>query len=154
MAFVFDGPPRLSDGVIDLVLVATDPADPSKDYVPEYRYRIEIHGGGPVVGEVRLRVGRTRGLLTGGHIGYGVEAAHRGHHFAERACRLVGQVALHHGLDPLIITCAPENISSRRTCERLGAKLLGEFDVPPDHDMYQRGRRKVLRYEWRLTSLR
>jgi len=48
-----------------------------------------------------------------------------------------------------VITCDPQNVASVRTCERLGATLIGIFDVPEDHPMYQKGRRRVSRYEWR-----
>ncbi len=41
----------------------------------------------------------------------------------------------------LLITCNPENIASRRTCERLGAQLLETVAVPNDHVFYSRGDR-------------
>ena len=44
-----------------------------------------------------------------------------------------------HGLDVLWITCNPDNIASRRTCERLGATLVDIIPVPKDHELYARG---------------
>ncbi len=142
----------LTDGVIDLVLEKKKPADPSKGHVPEYDYRVALHGSREKVGEIRLRVGNVPALLTAGHIGYEIVEAHRGHHYAARACRLVGLVARAHGLSPVIITCDPDNTASRRTCERIGATFRGVYDVPVDHEMYQKGVRRVSRYEWTVPQ--
>lgn len=152
MSFRFGDFGRLSDGTIDLVLLETKPADPAKGWVPSYNFQIVLHGEATPIGEIRLRVGTSPGLLTSGHIGYGIDEPHRGHRYAQRACAMLAPVARYHGLEKVIITCAPENIPSRRTCEHLGARLLGIYDVPPDHDMFLRGRRKVCRYEWDLTT--
>ena len=35
----------------------------------------------------------------------------------------------------LIITCNPDNLPSRRTCERLGGELLEIAELPEDNDM-------------------
>ena len=148
MPFEFLGRELLTDHVVDLRRSARKEADPVKGHSPMYEYRITLHGSEVPIGGINLRVGSGPSFLTSGHIGYGVDEPHRGHHYAARACLLIGQVALLHGLTPLLITTAPENIASRRTCERIGGKLLGIFDVPVDHEMYQRGRRKVCRYEW------
>lgn len=157
MAFELTDLDRLSDGVVDLVVEEREPADPTRGYVPCYHYRIFPHGSALRVGEIRLRVGRVEThptLLTAGHIGYEVDEAHRGHGYAARACALLAPVALAHGLRRLVITCDPDNAPSRRTCERVGAVLVGVFDVPPDHPMYQKGRRKVCRYVWSLPGPR
>lgn len=107
-----------------------------------------LHESSEKIGGIRLRVGNAPALLTAGNIGYEIDELHRGHHYAARSCLLLGQVALAHGLDPVIITCDPGNVASRRTCERIGATLRGVFDVPVDHEMYKKGARKVCRYEW------
>ena len=102
-------------------------------------------------GQIRLRVGRTESvpsLLTSGQIGYSVNEPFRGRHFAERDCRLLAPLARAHRILPETITRDPKNIPSRRTCERLGAKLVGIFDVPPDHAMYRDGRRRCYRFAW------
>ena len=148
MSFEFTDLDLVTDGTIDLRIEEKVPADPAKGYVPAYHYSIVLHGTTEKVGIVRLRVGNLPSLLTAGHIGYEIDEGHRGHHYAARACLLLGRVARAHGLRPVIITCAPENIASRRTCERIGASLRGTFDVPVDHEMYRKGSRKVCRYEW------
>ena len=70
-----------------------------------------------------------------GQVGYVVEPAHRGHRYAERACRLIMPLAKRHGMDSLWITCQPDNMASRRTLERLGAECVGIFDVPPAYPL-------------------
>ena len=152
MPFAFRDLDLLTDGTIDLRIEEKVPADPVKGYVPAYHYVIALHGTTERIGIIRLRVGSIPSLLTAGHIGYEIDADHRGHHYAASACLLLGRVARAHGLDPVIITCDPENVASRRTCERIGATLRGTFDVPTDHEMYRKGSRKVCRYEWTVPD--
>jgi tagatose 1,6-diphosphate aldolase len=40
-------------------------------------------------------------------------------------------LAVRHGLSELWITCNPDNIASRRTCEAAGAELVEVVDLPP-----------------------
>jgi predicted acetyltransferase len=143
---------RLSDGVIDLVLADRTPADPSKGYVPSLQYHITLHGSDIRIGAIRLRTGYAPSLLYAGHIGYDVEEIHRGHHFAARACLLLQEVAMAEGLTRLIMTCDPSNVASRRTCERVGAKKEGIFDLPPEHGLFRKGYRQISRYNWDLSE--
>jgi tagatose 1,6-diphosphate aldolase len=57
-------------------------------------------------------------------------------------------VAQAHEMEKLIITCNPDNIASRKTCEYVGANLLEIVDVPEYNDMYQRGEKEKCIYEW------
>ena len=143
---------HLTDGVIDLHVQMKDPADPARGRVPQYHYKITLHGSEEEIGTIRLRIGEHPALLTAGHVGYFVAEGSRGRHFAERACRLLGPVALDHGMTRIIVTCDPENAASRRTCERLGAHFAGIFEVPTDHEMYAKGARAVCRYDWVLNA--
>jgi predicted acetyltransferase len=100
-----------------------------------------------IVGSVGLRIGDNENVQqTIGHIGYNVYPFARGHHYAERASRLLLPLARRHGLNPLWITCNPENLASRRTCERLGATLVDVVPVPIDHPLHARGERYKCRY--------
>ncbi len=148
---------RLSDGVVELRVEERVPADPTLGHVPAYRFAIVPCDSGTHAGSVRLRVGTveaTPSLLTSGHVGYEVDEPFRGHGYAARACRLIAPVARAHGLTELVITCDPDNAASRRTCERLGARLVGTFDVPPDHPMFAKGRRRVLRFVYSVAGER
>lgn len=151
--FEFLDPGRLVDGDLMLILDHTTPADPLKAYVPAYHFKMVHTGTGEEVGQIDLRVGNTPNLICyGGHFGYAVVPAHRGHHYAARACRLLLSLAQRHGLETIWITCNPENIASRRTCELLGAVLVEIVDLPEDIDMYQEGERQKCRYRLDLPG--
>jgi predicted acetyltransferase len=100
-----------------------------------------------IAGGIGLRIGNGRELeLYSGHFGYHVYPPFRGHHYAERACRLLLPLARRHGMNRLWITCNPDNIASRRTCERLGAKLIEVVPIPEGHEFYRLGERQKCRY--------
>jgi predicted acetyltransferase len=146
-AFQFLEPGELRDDGITLQLVATQPADPLKDWVPFYVFHILSAGTGRRVGEIHLRIGDTEHMrLYGGHVAYGVRPEYRGNHFAGRALRLLIPLARSHGLSELWITCNPDNIASRRTCEFAGAELMEIVNLPPHVDMYREGERQKCRY--------
>lgn len=146
--FVFLRPPTMTDQELTLVLERQSPPDPARAHVPGYHFKMVLSSGDEKIGGLRLRIGSDDALFYPGHLGYDVELPFRGHHYAERACRLASQLARQHGLDHLVITCDPENVASRRTCARLGAHLLGVVEIPPEHEMYEAGKRRVLRYRW------
>ena len=151
--FTFPDPIELSDGVVRLELVGTCLADPARGWVPYYVFHIHAEDSDEQVGEIHLRIGDTNHMrLYGGHVSYGVRAPYRGRRFAARAVRLVVPLAIRHGLSELWITCNPDNIASRRTCERAGAELIGIVDLPPTTDMYEEGERQKCRYRLTLVS--
>jgi tagatose 1,6-diphosphate aldolase len=128
-----------------------EPPDPSRQRVPTYHFWMRLHPDSdpavPIAGTISLRIGNTPDIqLYFGHIGYGVYAPARGRHYAERACRLLLPLARLHGLDPLWVTTDPDNAPSRRTCERLGGKMVEIVDLPPDHILHQRGQVRKCRY--------
>jgi predicted acetyltransferase len=140
-------PGRLVNGDLELKLVNRYPADPMKKYVPVYKFKMVYVGRDDEIGGIDLRVGNTDHIVRyAGHIGYRVHAGHRGHRYAARACRLLLPLARRHGLNPLWITCDPDNVASRRTCEIAGAAFVEIVDLPADTDMYRRGERQKCRY--------
>jgi tagatose 1,6-diphosphate aldolase len=145
--FEFRDPGRLVDDDLELVLVEKYPGDPSINYVPAYKFKMTHVGQGEEIGRIELRVGNTNHIVMyGGHIGYRVNPEHRGHRYATRACRLLLALARSHGLETLWITCNPDNVPSRKTCELVGAELIEVVDLPQDTDMYQEGERQKCRY--------
>ena len=54
-------------------------------------------------------------------------------------------------LDPLWITCDPENLASRRTLELAGARFVEVVNVPEDCVIAQSGHRMKCRYRLDLT---
>lgn len=138
-----------------------DPGDPARQRYPGYHFwmrlrRVPWVSHAPPVrfaGGVSLRVGSNDNLrMYLGHVGYHVFPPARGRHYAERSVRLLLPLARRHGMTELWITTNPENAASRRTCERLGARLIEVVDLPMDNVLFQRGERRKCRYLLRLTG--
>lgn len=141
----------LSDRELMLRPVRTVDRDIEKQTVATYHFEMRI--GDVVVGAIRFRAENAFDVETfAGNLGYNVDPAFRGRRLAERACRLLFPLAEAHGFRSLWITCDPENYASRKTCERLGAKLIGVFALPEDSDMYEDGERLKCRYRLDLEN--
>ena len=138
------------DGDLRLVLAERMPAESNPWGVPAYSFRMENPSGGHL-GRVRLRVGWNEDVIRyAGQVGYAVEPAHRGHHYAERACRLIAPLAERHGMTSLWITCQPDNAPSRRTLERLGAEFVETLDVPAGYPLDAGALRQKMCFRLRL----
>ena len=125
--------------------------DPARHRVRGYLFwmRLKPETAPPVsfAGHLNLRIESTPDVVRYlGHVGYTVYPPARGRHLSERAVRLVLPLARRHGLNPLWITTDPDNIASRRTCERLGALLVDTVSIPDDHPLHKRGQRFKCRY--------
>lgn len=145
--FAFLDTGDLRDGEIALMLRATLPADPERGYMPSYEFGIHDAKEGQEIGLICLRVGPDDALYYAGHIGYMVDPEYRGHHYAAKACKLIFSLARRHGMESLLITCNPDNLPSRRTCERVGGRLLEVVDLPEDSEMYLEGEQRKCVYE-------
>ncbi len=120
-------------------------ADPIHNLVPAYHFWMKIPDA--IAGGVTLRIGDSDDMTRHyGQIGYHVYPPYRGHHRAARAVRLLLPLARLHGMRELWITCNPDNLASRRTCERLGATLIDIIPIPPRHPLYLRGERLKCRF--------
>lgn len=149
----FTDPGTLVDGELELILVEKYTGNPRLNFAPAYRFKMVHTYDGREIGRIDLRVGNTEDLrMYAGHIGYRVKEAHRGHRYAARAVRLLLPLARHHELGTLWITCNPDNVASRRTCELAGLTFVEIVKLPPGSDMYQRGDREKCRYKLALTS--
>lgn len=148
---------------VDRVPLGHEPADATAGKVPQYHFWMKLRDdAGPgaqhpplrIVGGIGFRVGWTPSIeLYYGHLGYHVFPAARGHHYAERACRLLLPLARVHGFKSMWLTCNPDNTASRRTIERLGARLVERVLVPPDEPLYSRGDREKYRYKLDLRRV-
>jgi tagatose 1,6-diphosphate aldolase len=148
----FQQPGELIDGDLRLVLSKFAPADPVKGYCPAYCFDMISDGIG--AGDIRLRLGDSELLvLYAGQIGYNVALKFRGRRYATRSIRLLLPLARAHGIDPIWITCNPNNIASRRSCELAGGEMMGIVDLPQDTEMYREGERQKCRYRFRLDNL-
>lgn len=131
----------------DLRLVLSDIAPHIYHKVPTFYFRMISSPVGAEVGTINLRVGSTPHIeCYAGHIGYGVHEPFRGRHYAARSMVLLVPLARRVGLDPLWITCDPENVASRRSLEIAGAEFIEMVDVPEDCGIFQSGHPRKCRY--------
>ncbi len=134
--FTFLDSGELVDGDLELVLLEKRAAVPAKGRVPEYKFEMRHTRTGEKAGSISLRTCLTPRLAEyGGHIGYEVEPKYRGSYFAARSCRLLFSLAAAHGIDPLLITCASDNVASRKTCDRIGAELVKLADAETETEV-------------------
>jgi predicted acetyltransferase len=145
--FQFLDPGTLADGELELALVRRFPPDSSRDWVAAYKFEMRAAGSTNAVGRVSFRAQPHRLIeLYRGQIGYEVAPEHRGKHFAERSVRLLLPFIRRHGFSEIWITCDPDNLASRRTCERLGATLVETIALPETEEMYARGHQMKCRF--------
>ena len=133
----------LRDDVICLQLDHTCEAQSEKRWLPAYYFHLCLPDG-TKVGYCDLRIGHNDKTYIGGNIGYRIDEAHRGHHYAARACALLFRQAQKHRMAYVIITCVPENLASARTCELAGGRFVETVPIPEDNEMYAEGKRQVM----------
>lgn len=131
----------LKNEEIELILEKTAKGNQEKGWVPAYHFAI-CNPEGIKMGVCDLRIGHNDLLYFGGNIGYRIEENYRGNYYAGKACRLLFELARKHNLEYVIITCNPDNIASKKTCEYLGGELLEVAEVPKGNDMRERGERE------------
>jgi tagatose 1,6-diphosphate aldolase len=144
-------PGELTDGELRLVLdrFAMHPAHK----VPTYYFQMVHVETGKQLGHANLRIRSTPHVERyAGHVGYLVEPEHRGHKYAARSVRLLIPLALRLGLNPLWMTCDPDNFASRRTMELVGARFIEVVDVPKDCAMYDEEQPSKCRYRLNLEG--
>ena len=134
---------------ISLVLERTAAANPERGWVPAYYFAI-CNKDGVKIGECDLRVGHNENTYYGGNIGYSINEEYRGHHYAGKACLLLFELAKLHNLDYLIISCDPDNVASRKTCEYAGGKLSEIAELPEGNDMRSNGETEKCIYKFIL----
>ena len=147
-AFKFLPPGRLVDGDLELILVEKRPADSLGGHVPTYEFAMRPVGQNTNMGHISLRIGNDENLEKyAGHIGYNVTPAYRGHRYAARSCQLILPLARRHEIHPIWITCNPDNMASRRTCEIVGARFVETVEVPRKfYHLYKKSDRIKRRY--------
>ena len=140
----------LRDQEIYLSLYNTDDENKDKGYVPAYYFSIVRLRDNAIVGRCDLRIGHNENTKHGGNIRYEVFEPFRGNRYAAKACKLLFVLAKKHNMDKVFITCSPDNIASRRTCELSGGILIDILDIPSWHEMYEMGRRQTCQYVVRV----
>ncbi|MBS2033976.1 GNAT family N-acetyltransferase [bacterium] len=141
----------MCDGELELRVLSRTPADPEHGRAASYGFGMFLPGRNARVGIIDLRLGESEDLKRyGGQVGYLVESRFRGRGLAARAVGLLLPLARRHGFRELWITCDPENLASRRSCERAGAVFQELVQIPPGHEMFERGLRVKCRYRLSL----
>ena len=102
---------------------------PLAGMVPATRYWLIIEGG-IYAGELDLRHFLNEDLRRfGGHIGYNIRPSLRRRGYGRLICRLGIAAARARGIGDILITCADDNIASRKIIEANGGVLLDKIDA-------------------------
>ena len=86
-----------------------------------------------------MRIGHNDNTYYGGNIGYTVFPPYRGKHYAAKACKLLFELARMHGMEYLYISCDPDNVASRKTCEYAGGEFVETAILPEENEMRKNG---------------
>ncbi|MGA8441650.1 MAG: GNAT family N-acetyltransferase [Candidatus Sulfotelmatobacter sp.] len=131
----------------ELALELTQVAPHPVHKVSTYFFRMLLTPSGSEAGRINLRVGSIPHIeLYAGHVGFAVHPVCRGNRYASRSLRLLLPLARELRLDPLWITCDPENLRSRRSCELAKAKFVATVSVPQNCIIHQTGHPQKCRY--------
>ncbi len=124
--------PPLDDGEVRIRVRSVSGYHEQTGYVPAYVFAIERVSDGACIGACDLRLGYVRNTYYGGNIGYRIDEAYRGRHGAQRAVRLLFDVARRHEMPYVTISCRESNAASAKTLAALGGALI-ETRVPPSY---------------------
>jgi len=136
----------LSDGEIELRL------NLGLEATGQFYYIMYSVSTNEKVGQCGIRMQKNEENYYLGNIEYEILPHSRGNHYAEKATRLLAIVASCYDVDKLIITANPENKSSIRTIENLGAHFIEVKNVPKNMRLYRSGTPYVSIYEWDLNE--
>lgn len=128
----------LKNDEISLIRERTADANEKSGWVPAYYFAVYDREGNKV-GECDLRIGHNDNTYYGGNIGYTVFPPYRGKHYAAKACKLLFELARMHGMEYLYISCDPDNVASRKTCEYAGGEFVETAILPEENEMRKNG---------------
>jgi len=146
-------PGVLSYEEVSLKLLETVSANHSKGFVPIYKFGIYIDNSPVKIGHLSFKVGNNEHIiLYVGHIGFQVDEKFRGRYYAYKACLALRKFILNY-YNEIIITCNPDNISSVKTIEKLGAEFIECLEIPYGNLLStERNETHKNRYIWNLTE--
>ena len=94
--------------------------------------------GDRLIGGISIRFKRTlQNAGTDGHSGYGIRPAERRKGYASAMLSLALPIMKAYGFDPVVITCAKENVGSAKTIIKNGGKLMEEVINPDNGELVQ-----------------
>ena len=141
----------LGDGTVSLELYRR--AQNAEPHLPAYEFLVTLCPARTVVGKIALRIGMNEYAAYNGNLGYATLPDYRGRGYMPRACRLCALVAGRHGMRELTITTNIANESSKRVLEKIGACFHGIAELPPHHELYRDGKRRLCVYKWDISEL-
>lgn len=119
-----------TDGGIDLTI--------PKDF-EEYdnNFDIYLHNTNEFVGTIWYDEGNDKEFVKYyGNVGYKIKEEYRGNKYALKALKLLKDIMLDDDVKTMIFSILPENIASRKTAEKFGARILCYRPVPKKHKLY------------------
>ena len=94
--------------------------------------------GDRLIGGISIRFKRTlQNVGTDGHSGYGIRPSERRKGYASAMLSLALPIMKEYGIDPVVITCAKENVGSAKTIIKNGGKLMEEVIDPDNGELVQ-----------------
>lgn len=102
----------------------------NKDEILFYFYNIYLNNTDTQIGKINISIDHNYDSYYHGNVGYEINEEYRGSNYALEAVRLIINVAKHHRMSYLILTCVETNIASYKSIEKLGSKLI-EIVLPP-----------------------
>lgn len=139
----------LEDNELQLVPDRFVTAVPERNWLPAVFLKIRHREAETELGLINLRFGSTPMIeQLNGHIGYEIHPQHRGNSSAYKACRLLAPLAERLGINEWRISCDPANTASRKTIEKLGARLVAHNYFDTKSEAYKNGDRERLMYVW------
>lgn len=135
---------------LELRLLQDVPAEASAFQLRWLLFEIVRLSDRQIVGRCDLRAGENAGALYAGNVGFEIAPAFRGRHYARKACLLLFDAARELGMTRLLISCAPDNLPSRRTCQELGPAQITELPLPEWHSLYSDARQSSIQYLFNL----
>ena len=86
-----------------------------------------------IIGAISIRFKRTlENVGTDGHSGYGIRPSERRKGYASAMLSMTLPIMKEYGINPVVITCAKENVGSAKTIIKNGGKLMKE-EINPDN---------------------
>lgn len=122
-----------------IALRLIDTYDGENGALPFYWWDIVLKSDNTAVGKISFRIGHNYHSYYNGNVGYEVDEAYRGHHYALSACQLLSRVVRYHKMEKIYLTCNYDNAASYKTIEKLGATLIEEVCPPKDWIYYHEG---------------
>lgn len=124
----------------DLLTLSCIKLEPGNAYeIPFYWYNIILNESKERIGKISIRIGHNYHSYFNGNIGYEIDEAYRGHHYAIEACKMILSVAKAHQMTYIYLCYDEENVASYKTIEQLGGRLVEIILPPKDYFGYYEG---------------